>query len=69
MDPDFAIATGQAVVADDALVDFCARLARGIIAPAMRDGDRLAPEVDAGPDAGAFDRLAAFTGRTPLPTA
>jgi uncharacterized protein (TIGR03086 family) len=61
---DFARATGQTVVAGDALSDYVLELARGTIAPGTRDGDRFAAEVEAGPDAGALDRLAAFTGRT-----
>jgi uncharacterized protein (TIGR03086 family) len=60
---DFANATGQTLAVDDALSDYVLDLARGTIAPGMRDGDRFAAEVEAGADADALDRLAAFTGR------
>jgi uncharacterized protein (TIGR03086 family) len=60
---DFSQALGRTLPADDALADFALGLARGLIAPAMRDGDNFAAEVLVGPDADALSRLAAFTGR------
>ena len=60
---DFATATGQTVTAGDALSGYVLELARGVIAPRMRDGDRFAAELQAGPDADNLARLVAFTGR------
>ena len=60
---DFARATGRTVPDDEALGDYALDLARGLIAPAMRDGDNFAAEVAVGPDVDAISRLAAFTGR------
>jgi uncharacterized protein (TIGR03086 family) len=61
---DFAQALGREVPADDALAEFALELARGLIAPAMRDGDNFADEVLVGPDADAITRLVAYTGRS-----
>jgi uncharacterized protein (TIGR03086 family) len=60
---DFAQATSQDVVASEALGEYVLGLAQELIAPHLRDGDRFAAEVEIGPDAGAVDRLVAFTGR------
>jgi uncharacterized protein (TIGR03086 family) len=60
---DFSQALGRTLPVDDALADFALGLARGLIAPAMRNGDNFAAEVLVGPDADALSRLAAFTGR------
>jgi hypothetical protein len=60
---DFAKATNQTVTVDDALSGYVLELARGLIAPRMRDGDRFAAELQAGPDADNLARLVAFTGR------
>jgi uncharacterized protein (TIGR03086 family) len=60
---DFAQALGRQVPVDDALCDYALGLARGLIAPAMRDGDNFADEVMVGPDADALSRLVAYTGR------
>jgi uncharacterized protein (TIGR03086 family) len=60
---DFAQATGQDVVAGDALVDFVYEFARQIVRPEMRDGDRFAAEVEVGPEASHLEQLMAFTGR------
>ncbi|MGA2209801.1 MAG: TIGR03086 family metal-binding protein [Acidimicrobiales bacterium] len=60
---DFAQATGQEVIAGDALVEFVDQFARQIVRPEMRDGDRFAAEVELGPDASHLERLVAFTGR------
>jgi uncharacterized protein (TIGR03086 family) len=61
---DFAQALGRTIPTDDALADYALALARGLIAPAMRDGDNFADEVLVGPDADAISRLVAFTGRS-----
>ena len=60
---DFAQATNRTVTADDALSAYVLERARGLIKPGMRDGDRFAAELQAGPDADNLARLAAFTGR------
>jgi uncharacterized protein (TIGR03086 family) len=60
---DLAQATGQELPGDEVLYDYALELAKGLIAPPMRDGDRFAEEVVVGPDADAVTRLAAFTGR------
>jgi uncharacterized protein (TIGR03086 family) len=62
---DLARASSQDVIASDELSEYVLGLARELIAPQMRDGDRFAAEVEAGPDADNLERLAAFTGRTP----
>jgi len=60
---DFSVATSKTLAPSDALSDYVLGLARELIAPPMRDGDRFGAEVEVGPDAGAMERLAAFTGR------
>ncbi len=60
---DFAVATSATFTPSDALGEYVLGLARELIAPPMRDGDRFGDEVEPGPDAGAMERLAAFTGR------
>jgi uncharacterized protein (TIGR03086 family) len=60
---DFAQASGQEVVVDDALGAFVLERARSLVAPHMRDGDNFAAECDPGPHADSLTRLAAFTGR------
>jgi uncharacterized protein (TIGR03086 family) len=61
---DFAAATSQSMTPSDALSDYVLDRARELIAPSMRDGDRFAVEAEVGPDAGALERLVAFTGRS-----
>jgi uncharacterized protein (TIGR03086 family) len=61
---DLAQATSQEVAAGDALSEYVLGLAQELIAPQMRDGDRFAEQVETGPDAGALERLVAFTGRS-----
>jgi uncharacterized protein (TIGR03086 family) len=61
---DLAVATGQTVEVSEALSDHVLDVARQVIAPQMRDGDRFAEEIAAGPDASNLERLVAFTGRT-----
>jgi len=60
---DLAQASGQQVVVSDEVAAYVLDLAHELIAPALRDGDRFGPEVEAGPDADNLERLAAFTGR------
>jgi uncharacterized protein (TIGR03086 family) len=60
---DFARATSQDVAVSEALGEYVLGLARELISPQLRDGDRFAAEIEIGPDAGAIDRLLAFTGR------
>jgi uncharacterized protein (TIGR03086 family) len=60
---DFAKATSQELAVSEALSGYVLDLARELIAPPLRDGDRFAAEVEAGPDAGNLERLVAFTGR------
>jgi uncharacterized protein (TIGR03086 family) len=62
---DVARATSQPLPVSDALAEYVLGLAREVIAPPMRDGERFAAEVEVGPDAVAMERLVAFTGRTP----
>lgn len=56
---DFSVATSKTLAPSDYVLG----LARELIAPPVRDGDRFGAEVEVGPDAGAMERLAAFTGR------
>jgi uncharacterized protein (TIGR03086 family) len=62
---DVAQATSQPMTVGEGLSDYVLGLARELIAPQMRDGDRFAAEVEVGPDSGHLERLVAFTGRTP----
>ncbi len=61
---DFSVATSKTMSPSDALSEYVLGLARALIAPPMRDGERFGAEVEVGPDAGAMERLAAFTGRS-----
>jgi len=60
---DFARATDQTMAASDGLSGYVLELARSLIAPQIRDGDRFAAEVAPGPDANNLELLVAFTGR------
>jgi uncharacterized protein (TIGR03086 family) len=60
---DLAQATSQEVAASEALGDYVLGLAQEMITPETRDGDSFAQQVETGPDAGALERLAAYTGR------
>ena len=62
---DYAAATGGAVNAPDALSNYVLGLAKTIITPAGRTQVGFDDPVDARADAGALDRLIAFTGRRP----
>jgi uncharacterized protein (TIGR03086 family) len=61
---DLAQATSQEVAASDTLSEYVLGLAKESIVPQMRDGDSFAEQVQTGPDTGALERLAAFTGRS-----
>lgn len=61
---DLARATAQPADLDDDLANEVLGFARQTITDAMR-GPRIGPEVTAGPDASATDRLVAFLGRHP----
>jgi len=60
---DFAQALGRTIPTDDVLSDYVLGIGKGLIAPAMRDGDRFGAEVMVGPDADSLTRLIASTGR------
>jgi uncharacterized protein (TIGR03086 family) len=61
---DMAQGSGQTLHVSDEVVGYVATLAEGIV-PGGR-GRSFADEVVAAPDATALDRLAAFSGRTPV---
>ena len=63
---DLATATGQPYNPPADLVAAIETYARRAVDP-LRDGDAFAAAVDAAPDATPIERLAAFTGRRPLP--
>ena len=63
---DLATATGQPYNPPADLVAEIETYARRAVDP-LRDGDAFAAAVDAAPDAAPIERLAAFTGRRPLP--
>jgi uncharacterized protein (TIGR03086 family) len=60
---DYAAATGRRVSAPDSLSDYVLGLAHTIITPQGRANVGFDDPIDVGPDAGALDRLLAFTGR------
>lgn len=62
---DYAKSTGREVGAPEALSDYVLGLAKTIITPAGRANAGFDDPVDAAVDAGALDRLIAYTGRTP----
>jgi uncharacterized protein (TIGR03086 family) len=62
---DYAKATGREVTAPDALSDYVMGLAKTIITPQGRSNVGFDDPVDVAADAGAFDRLIAYTGRQP----
>jgi uncharacterized protein (TIGR03086 family) len=63
---DLATATGQAYEPSDALVADVEAFARDALAP-LRDGTTFAEPVEPPPSATPIVRLAAFTGRRPVP--
>jgi uncharacterized protein (TIGR03086 family) len=62
---DYAAATGRGVTAPDSLSDYVLGLAQTIITPQGRAGVGFDDPVDVAADAGALDRLIAYTGRRP----
>jgi uncharacterized protein (TIGR03086 family) len=62
---DLAQGSGQQLHVSDELVAYVRSLAETVV-PAVRGGGSFADEVPPGEGASAVDRLAAFTGRTPL---
>jgi len=62
---DFARATSQPLDVHESVGTYVLGLARQVVQPSLRDGDRFAAEVEVGDDAAALARLVAFTGRTP----
>ncbi len=62
---DFAEATGREVNSPDSLSDYVLDLAKTIITPEGRSSVGFDDPVDVAVDAGALDRLIAYTGRQP----
>jgi uncharacterized protein (TIGR03086 family) len=62
---DFARATDREVVVSDQVSEYVLGLAGKVITPQARGYAGFADPVETGPDAAAFDRLVAFTGRQP----
>ena len=62
---DYAKATGRDVAAPDALSDYVMGLAKTIITPQGRSNVGFDDPIDVAADAGALDRLIAYTGRRP----
>lgn len=62
---DYAMATGKPVDVADSLAEYVLELAQQIITPEGRSAVGFANPVDVPADAGALDRLVAFTGRDP----
>ena len=62
---DLAEGSGQRLVVSEPLVDYVRTLAADVV-PSGR-GRNFADEVDAGPDADALERFAAYAGRSPMP--
>jgi uncharacterized protein (TIGR03086 family) len=62
---DLATATGQSYAPPDDLVAEVDAFARQVVAPALRDGDTFAAEVEPPPGATRLERLVAFSGRQP----
>jgi uncharacterized protein (TIGR03086 family) len=64
---DYAWAVGHDVNAAEPLAEYVLGLARKIIKPELRSRAGFDDPVDVAEDAGALDRLVAFTGRNPGP--
>ncbi|MCV7303351.1 TIGR03086 family protein [Mycobacterium barrassiae] len=62
---DYAAAVGREVDAPDSLTDYVMGLARNIITPQGRANAGFDDPIEVPDDAGALDRLLAFTGRNP----
>jgi uncharacterized protein (TIGR03086 family) len=63
---DYAAATGREVTAPDSLSDYVLGLAHTIITPQGRTTVGFDDPVEVAADAGALERLIAYTGRTPV---
>lgn len=63
---DYAVAVGRQVSAPDSLSDYVMGLAQRVITPEGRASVGFDDPVDVPVDAGALDRLVAFTGRAPV---
>jgi uncharacterized protein (TIGR03086 family) len=63
---DYAAATGRDVTAPDSLSDYVMGLAHKVITPQGRINIGFDDPVDVPADAGALDRLIAYTGRNPV---
>ena len=62
---DYAAAVGHELNAPEPLSEYVLGLARGIIRPEIRGGAGFDDPVDVPDDAGALEKLVAFTGRNP----
>ncbi len=62
---DYAKSTGRDVAASEALSDYVLELAKTIITPQGRSNAGFDDPIDVAVDAGALDRLVAYTGRQP----
>jgi uncharacterized protein (TIGR03086 family) len=62
---DYASAVGAEVKAPDSLSDYVMGLAHKVITPQGRSTAGFDDPVDVAADAGALDRLVAYTGREP----
>ena len=62
---DYAMAMGRDLDAPDSLTEYVMGLAQGIITPQGRTTAGFDPPVEVPDDAGALDRLVAYTGRNP----
>ena len=63
---DLALAIGRADLLDPALAEAALPAYQAFVPAAPRGGDiPFGPVVEAGPDAGPYERLAAWTGRDP----
>ncbi len=62
---DYAVATGHPVHVADSMAEYVLGLAHDIITPQGRSAAGFADPVESPADAGALDRLVAFTGRNP----
>jgi uncharacterized protein (TIGR03086 family) len=62
---DYAKATGREVTAPDSLSDYVLGVAKTVITPDGRTNVGFDDPVDVAADAGALDRLIAYTGRRP----
>jgi uncharacterized protein (TIGR03086 family) len=61
---DFAEATGQKLDVDEDLTTYVLGLSKRVVSDELRMPGMFGPEITVGPDAGALDRLIAFTGRS-----